>query len=415
MSDGAGDVLAALTALAGLSGMGPRRLAAVLAEWPPVAAWEAIAAGRLRLRSDGGTAFPGQTLVRLGRQWVEEAGRRRPDQLVGRCQALGIEVLPYGAPGYPERLLTDSEPPLILFAQGDLSVLDAPCAAVVGTRRASAYGLEAAVELAGDLAEAGVAVVSGLAVGIDAAAHRGALGVAGGRAVGVVGSGLDVVYPGRHRALWCEVARRGLLLSEAPPGTKPEPWRFPARNRVIAGLSQVVIVVESPAEGGSMITAKEAADRELPVMAVPGSIRSPLSEGANTLIFNGGTPVRSADDVLALLGWPGGTGSGFRPARARAPVDRPPPAERPDRRGRPELPPTSVAAVSGPGATGPEQAVLDALGWEPATLDDLARRTRLEVPALVLTVESLVRQGAVQRQVGGFQRRRQPARRGGRP
>ena len=398
------DELWALAALAGLTGMGPRRLAAVLSEHPPGAAWAAISAGRLRLRGDVATTFPGTQLARLGRVWSEEAGRRSPAELLRRCRALGVEVLPFGSSRYPQRLRDDPEPPLVLFARGDLDLLDAPAAAVVGTRRATPYGLAAADELGGDLAGAGVAVVSGLALGIDAAAHRGALRAAGGPVVGVVASGLDVVYPRRNAALWAEVARRGLLLSEAPPGTLPEPWRFPARNRVIAGLSQVVVVVESPPRGGSMITAEQALVRDRPVMAVPGSIHSPVSVGTNTLLAEGGSPVRAADDVLSRLGWPGRTGSG--PTATRAP-----------RRGSAE-PSRRPAAVSlEPGdpvedhlTSSAEHRVLEALGWEPALLDDVARRSGLGLPAVVLALEALVRRGEVVRHGAVLRRQPRPAR-----
>ena len=152
-----------------------------------------------------------------------------------------------------------------------------------------------------DLARAGVRVLSGLALGIDAAAHKGALD-AGGAVVGVVGTGLDVVYPKRNRSLWAEVASLGLLVSEYPAGTQPERWRFPARNRLIAALSSGVVIVESHQRGGSLLTADEAVDRGKAVFSVPGSVVSPAADGTNGLIVDGASPVRHADDVLDALG-----------------------------------------------------------------------------------------------------------------
>jgi DNA processing protein len=159
-----------------------------------------------------------------------------------------------------------------------------------------------AKRLGHDLAEAGVAVVSGLARGIDGAAHLGALHANGAPPIGVVGSGLDVPYPKVNEGLWSAVAAHGVLLSEAPPGAPPSAWRFPARNRMIAALADVVVVIESRASGGSMLTVREAAVRGRQVMAVPGSVASPASEGTNQLIYDGCCPVRDALDVLIALG-----------------------------------------------------------------------------------------------------------------
>jgi DNA processing protein len=211
-------------------------------------------------------------------------------------------------------------------------------------------------------------VVSGLALGIDGAAHRGALEAlahdpAAARPVGVVGSGHDVVYPARHRDLWAAVAADGLLLSEAPLGARPEGWRFPARNRILAALAQVVVVVESHAGGGSLHTVDEAIRRDLPVLAAPGSVRNPAAAGTNQLLADGCHPVRDVDDVLVALGL--ATASGGR-----------------CRDGRPA-----------PEATG--AAVLDALAWEPCTLEILAVRTGLALPALALALEALVGAGWV--------------------
>lgn len=196
----------------------------------------------------------------------------------------------------------DPEPPALVFYRGDPGLLCVvPSVGIVGTRRCTTVGRTVAHELGFDLARAGVGVVSGLALGVDAAAHHGALD-GGGPVIGVVASGLDMVYPSSNRRLWEEVAGRGLLVSETLAGTGPERWRFPARNRLIAALSSGVVIVESHRRGGSLITADEAADRGKPVFAVPGSVSNPAADGTNALIIDGAIPVRSASDVLDTLG-----------------------------------------------------------------------------------------------------------------
>lgn len=362
----------ALAALAGLSGMGPRRLRAVLFDQSALTAWQSIERGQLEVHPSQLEVFRGR-LPALRQAWAEEAPRQAPEELVRRCRALGITVLPYGSSGYPEALLEDEDFPLVLFVQGDLGVLEWPTVAIVGTRKATPYGLRAATDLGRDLAACGVAVVSGLASGIDGAAHQGALRAEGGAPpVGVVGTGLDVVYPHRHRALWRVVAERGVLISEAPPGTHPENWRFPARNRIIAALAEALLVVESPTHGGSMITVEEALRRQLPVAAVPGSIYSPASEGTNKLIFDGATPARCVSDVLGLLK--------IRHAGGKSSQEEQP----------------SQAQLR----NAAEGAVLDAIGWEPAAIDDVALRSGLSLPQVITAIEQLVTQGELVRHSG---------------
>jgi DNA processing protein len=174
---------------------------------------------------------------------------------------------------------------------------------VIGTRHATAAGRATATELGEALAEQGVTVVSGLASGIDGAAHRGVRSSPGpGRALAVVGSGPDVRYPRSNAELWDWVASDGLLISEWPPGTSPDGWRFPQRNRILAALCEVLVVVESRERGGSLITARAAADRSVEVMAVPGSPRCRASAGTNQLLVDGAGPVTSVDDVMTMLG-----------------------------------------------------------------------------------------------------------------
>jgi DNA processing protein len=190
-------------------------------------------------------------------------------------------------------------------------LLDRTAVAVVGARACSPYGSAVAFELGRELARAGVLVVSGLARGVDAAAHRGALEA--GETAAVLGCGVDRDYPRAHTALAAAIATRGLIVSEYPPGVEPLPWRFPARNRIVAGLCDATVVVEARERSGALITADLALDEGREVLAVPGEITSLLSRGANALLRLGATPVTSVEDVLAAVG-----------ASRAAPVERPP-------------------------------------------------------------------------------------------
>ncbi len=214
-------------------------------------------------------------------------------------RAQGARLIVWTAPEYPDRLRAITDPPLVLVVRGDLGG-DEPSVAIVGARRASAYGRRIAEELAAGLAQAGVTVVSGLAAGVDAAAHRGAL-AAGGRTVGVLGTGIDRVYPSWHAELARDVAGQGALVTEFPCGTEPRDYNFPRRNRIIAGLTLGTIVVEAAARSGSLITARHALEHGREVFAVPGLLGSSLAQGPHELIRAGATLVRSADDVLEAI------------------------------------------------------------------------------------------------------------------
>ena len=224
-----------------------------------------------------------------------------------------------GDPRFPALLGLDPAPPAVLFVRGDLGVLDARRVGIVGTRNATLAGRQTASALGCDLAAAGVAVVSGLARGIDGAAHRGALaageGAGVGRPVAVVGNGADRPYPKQNAELWSAVGGRGVLMSEWPPGTPPEAFRFPMRNRILAALCEVLVVVESRERGGSLLTVREALDRSVEVMAVPGSPRNRAAAGTNGLLRDGAAPVTSADDVLASLGLDTGARARLRSTR----------------------------------------------------------------------------------------------------
>ncbi len=227
--------------------------------------------------------------------------RDRAGQVLASLHPRGISLVCRDDPAFPALLRSIDDPPVVLFCRGDLAVLAATTVAMVGSRAATSYGRRCSSTLARDLAGQGITVVSGLAHGIDAAAHRGAL-EGGGATVGVLGCGIDVVYPRDHARLYDEVAAAGAVISEYPPGTRPDGFRFPARNRIIAGLAHGVVVVEATLRSGSLITARLALDQGREVFAVPGRIDSGRSAGPHRLIQQGAHLVRSAGDVALELG-----------------------------------------------------------------------------------------------------------------
>ncbi|MCQ3813043.1 MAG: DNA-protecting protein DprA [Acidimicrobiia bacterium] len=222
--------------------------------------------------------------------------------LQARIDAAEVRVSILHDADHPLQLKHDIDPAAVLFRRGNLPDPGLAHVAVVGTRRATAIGREVARQLGFGLAQAGVVVVSGLALGIDGEAHRGALLAEGAAPVAVVGSGVDVVYPKRHADLWQQIAECGAVVSEAPIGANPEPWRFPARNRLIAAFADLVVVVESRRAGGSLLTVEQAMRRDIDVMAVPGSVRNRAAEGTNALLVDGCAPARDVADVLVALG-----------------------------------------------------------------------------------------------------------------
>jgi DNA processing protein len=370
-----------LAALAALPGVGPARLRGLVAAWGAAPAWARLVDGAPLAHPVLEPAVQGR-LDGLVSAWRRAARACDPAACWERHQAAGVAVLRRGGPGYPAALCHDPDPPEVLFARGRLGAVEQPCVAVVGTRACTRYGHDVARRIGHELARSGVAVVSGLAAGIDGAAHQGALLVpGGGPPIGVVGSGLDVVYPQRHRSLWRRVGDEGLLLSEAPLGTRPEPWRFPARNRLIAALSRVVVVVESPGHGGALLTAGEAADRGVPVMAVPGPVTSVASAGANRLLADGAHVAFDTDSVLLL-----------------AEVD--PPLTGPPRR-----PAGGVDAPADTAAAGTDAAhLLHVLGFEPRTLGELAEQVPWSVGRLAAVLAELEGSGLVARRDGWFER-----------
>lgn len=288
-----------VAALAGFDRMTTNRLAALLAHRPPEQAF-AIASGESTPPEPFATLFAREP--DLAWSWKRAAARRPPEEVWQQCITAGVEVVVPGDAGYPAALLDDPRRPAALFVRGDLGVLDARRVGIVGTRNATQRGRETAARFGYELAAEGVVVVSGLAKGIDGAAHRGALAVEAAHPVAVVGTGPDRPYPAQHAQLWEAVATNGALISEWPPGTAPDAFRFPLRNRILAALVEVLVVVESRERGGSLITAREAAERGVEVFAVPGSLQSRAALGTNKLLCDGAAPATETADLLMALG-----------------------------------------------------------------------------------------------------------------
>jgi DNA processing protein len=281
----------------------------------------------------------------------------------------GMRWLSRDDEAFPRRLASIHDPPPGLFLRGSGSsrLLSEPSVAVVGARSCSDYGAHVARSLGRELASAGVVVVSGLARGVDGWAHRGAL-EGSGSTVAVLGCGIDRDYPRAHAALSRRIVERGLIVSEYPPGVAPAPWRFPARNRIVAGLCAATVVVEARERSGALITADLALEEGREVLAVPGEITSGLSAGTNALLRLGATPATSADDVLEAVG-----------------IARPEPPETPVPDGRPAT-------------------LLTALGDGAATADELARATGLSAGATAAALSALELAGLVEARAGVYRR-----------
>jgi DNA processing protein len=228
------------------------------------------------------------------------AARQAAANALRAAQASGVVAIGWGGTLYPPLLAAIPDPPAVVWVRGDPAVLTHPSIAVVGSRAASTYGREVAERLAADLAARRLTIVSGLARGIDSAAHRGAL-AGGGETVGVLGSGVDVVYPPEHDRLAAEIAGHGAIVSEFAPGTRPLAFHFPLRNRIISGLSLAVVVVEASERSGSLITANCALDQGREVMAVPGNVLHERHRGCHALLRDGARIVESAEDVVSEL------------------------------------------------------------------------------------------------------------------
>ena len=275
----------------------------------PIASWLADPHGAARQGREPGAALPAVVAGIASHLASPErlaAARDRAEAAMAVATALSIEAVPWSDSRYPALLAAIADPPPVLWLRGDVTALNGPAVAVVGSRAGTVYACGVGRNLGADLASRGLAVVSGLARGVDSAAHRGVL-AAGGRTIAVLGSGVDVVYPSEHESLAAEISRRGVLVSELPPGTTPRPAYFPLRNRLISGLSRAVVVVEASERSGSLITARLALEQGRDVMAVPGNVLTGRNRGAHALLKDGARLVETADDVVEELGlWVGG-------------------------------------------------------------------------------------------------------------
>lgn len=335
-----------LTLVPGIGGETQRRLLAAFG-----GAEEVFAAGRSAIAGVIGTPATARLLdtdvgaaVDAALTWAAASDRR---------------VVVLGDADYPQSLLAIADPPSLLYVRGRAELLATPSLAIVGSRNATPAGAQTARQFAAALAEAGLAIVSGLALGIDGAAHRGALD-AGGDTIAVIGTGIDRIYPAQHETLAREIAARGAIVSEFPLASPPLPGNFPRRNRLIAGLARGVLVVEAALGSGSLITARLAAEQGREVFAIPGSIHSPQARGCHQLLRDGAKLVETATDVIEELRW--------------SAIARPAPA----------------AAASPPAHSADAQRVLAALGHDPCAIDELAHRSGLtaaELSVILLRLE----------------------------
>jgi DNA processing protein len=301
------------------------------------------------------------------------------DAELDRLAAVGGRLLVAGSSEYPVHLRRIHDPPPVLYTVGDLAAEDPRVIAVVGSRRATPYGAATAARLARELTGAGFVVVSGMARGIDAAAHQGAV-AGGGRTLAVLGCGVDVAYPPEMRALKEQVKAHGAVLSELPLGAPPDAHHFPTRNRIISGMSLGVLVVEATAESGSLITARLALEQGREVFAVPGNVGTPTSAGTNQLIKSGATLVETVEDILGhVVGQLGAV-----PARTAHVV--------------------SIALD----LTDDESRVVDLLSWEPSHVDELTARTHLAPNRLAEVLLGLELKGMVRQVPGRYYVRQSP-------
>ena len=337
-------------------GLGTRGALEVLTKTTPEALFSAslVSEVRERLRAETRDYFrnPNWTAVDADLAWLATSPRNH--------------IITLHDTNYPQLLKEIADPPLVLFVHGDPAVLTRPQIAMVGSRNPTPQGLDNAHAFAQSLAHTGLTITSGLALGIDAACHEGAL-AANGYTIGVMGTGLNRVYPKRHHALAHKIAIQGTLISEFPPGTPPLKENFPRRNRIISGLSLGTLVIEASVNSGSLITARCAVDQGREVFAIPGSIHNPLARGCHALIRQGAKLVESANDVLEEL-----------------------------HTSLPLLPTTEeLAEVTTSLLTPEQQTVLEQLGFEPTPMDRIVERTALTADVVSSILLLLELQGQV--------------------
>ncbi|MFV0358665.1 DNA-processing protein DprA [Tropicimonas sp.] len=301
----------------------------------------------------------------------------------------GARLLCFGAPGYPVALADLADAPPLLWARGNPGISAHPAIALVGARNASSLGLRMARALAGGLGRAEFAVVSGLARGIDTAAHEAALDSG---TIAVVAGGVDVIYPRENAKLTGYIAERGLILSEMPPGLQPQARHFPRRNRLISGLARAVVVVEAAVRSGSLITARDALDQGREVMAVPGHPFDARAAGCNLLLRDGATLVRGAEDIIAALGPASTPASGRNAPRNAAPTQQ-----------KPGMPAASAPKPAASGEPAPLRSrILSLLGPAPVAEDQLLRDLALPGQRVAEALLALELDGAIVRQPGGM-------------
>lgn len=347
-------------ALNRMSGVGPKTAKKLLTRWPELAELftlphaALLKAGLTPTLANTLSSFPMET-VNIDITWENTCNTHN--------------LLTWEDPRYPCLLREISDPPMVLYAKGDLHCLHAPCVAMVGTRNPSITGTETAKHFAEELARAGITIVSGLALGIDGQAHAGSL-AANAPTVAVMGTGIDRIYPARHRALAEKIPQKGLLLTEFPLNTTPAAGHFPQRNRIISGLSLGTLVIEAAIKSGSLITARLALEQNRDVMAIPGSIHNPQSRGCHHLLQQGAALVTSPHDVLDVLG--------IAPAVPR---------------------PTENPRLATEGKT-----LVKCMGFEMTTLNQLIQRTGLCLEDVACDLATLELQGIVKAVPGGYMR-----------
>ncbi|MDR2391952.1 MAG: DNA-processing protein DprA [Planctomycetota bacterium] len=398
--------------------------------------------------SDGVFGAPAGNLSRVKGMTPEKAAgilraaESDPRPELEKALRAGVAVIPYDDPNYPKPLLHTFDPPVVLYVRGALTPEDQVAVGIVGTRRATPYGRDSAMEFASSLARGGYTVVSGLALGIDTFAHIGALS-AGGRTIGVLGCGFDHMYPGQNRDLALEMSRSGAVISEFPMHTRPSRETFPARNRIIAGLSLGVLVIEAPIRSGSLITARLANEIGRTVFALPGRVGEPGHEGCNRLIRDGAVIATRPDDIFTELNpslslpkfserstrrkerEKAEIGRLFHPGAVRNSGPEPPPdgkisspapsqlfeaATEPGPKPTPAGEAAAAPAVPAPKLSGDQQKLLGAVGDEWRSADDLSAAAGLPAGKTAALLGLLRMQRLVEQGPGQMYRRRRSGR-----
>ena len=368
--------------LACLPKFGVRRRQAVRAATEELT--EILALNPASLRAMGLPAEPVAAIQAWQNRDLQHPAVARVAGILADCQRLGVNLVCWQDPDFPETLRHIHDGPLVLYTLGDATLLAHKQIAIVGSRHATRDGMGHARAFAAALSERGLLVTSGLALGVDGAAHAGALD-AGYATIAVIGSGLDRIYPGQHRELAQRIAGQGLLVSEYPPGTPARPGHFPRRNRIISGLSCGVLVVEAGLKSGSLITARLALEQGREVFAIPGSVHNPQARGCHHLIRQGACLVETADDVIDELGpW----------CSPQAPSGQAPEAAQDE----------AVGVVDLSALDDREIAVFEALGYDPQSTDALSSATGLPADQLMQSLLLLELEGLVTSVPGGFQR-----------